>query len=360
MRPRHTARRRTIYVLAATTFALAITTLVIAVAPTHACDICAIYTGSLMRQDKTGVVLGVSEQFTYFGGIREDDRSVPNPDNEWMSSSITQLVVGYQLTPRIGVQANVPLISREYRRMEDGHARRGDTGGFGDMSLLARYSPVSRAVGETLVHVEMFAGLKVPTGNDDKLSEELAPHHEEEEEEHEEGDDHHGEFQATLSPNRVPRHDGEDHGSAVHGHDLALGSGSVDGVFGVSLYADWKRLFAHAAAQYVVRGNGGFSYEYANDLSWEIAPGFYLVAEHNWTTAVSFVISGENKGRDHQKGMLLNDTALNAVYLGPGVSMTWSDSLHGNLSVELPVEQDTTGKQIVADYRIKAGLSWRF
>ena len=110
----------------------------------------------------------------------------------------------------------------------------------------------------------------------------------------------------------------------------------------------------------VMRGNGGFSYEYANDLSWEVGPGFYLVAEHEWTTAVRFVVSGENKGRDHQKGTLLNDTALNAVYLGPAVSMTWSDSLHGDLSVELPVEQDTTGKQIVADYRLKAGVSWRF
>lgn len=338
MRPHHTTRRRTIFVLAATTFALAI-----AVAPARACDICAIYTGSLMRQDKTGVFLGVSEQFTYFGGIREDDRSVPNPDNEWMSSSITQLVVGYQVTPKIGVQANVPLISREYRRLEDGHARRGDVGGFGDMSLLARYTPVSQAVGQALVHFEMFAGLKVPTGDDDKLSEELEPHHEAEETEeteHDEGDGHHG--------------------SAIHGHDLALGSGSVDGVFGVTLYADWKRLFAQGAVQYVVRGNGGFSYEYANDLTWELGPGFYLVAEHDWTTAVSFVVSGENKGRDHQKGMLLNDTALNAVYLGPAVSMTWSDSLHGDLSVELPVEQDTTGKQIVADYRLKAGVSWRF
>jgi len=359
MRPPDTTRRRMRCVLAATTLALAT-----AAAPARACDLCAIYTGSLMRQDKTGLMLGASEQFTYFDDIRQDDHSVPNPDNEWMSSSITQLVVGYQITPRLGVQANVPLISREYRRLEDGIARRGDVGGLGDISLLGRYTPVSRAVGSMLVHLEVFAGLKVPTGDSDQLSEELAPHDEDEgheDEGHEgHGDHEHDALSVALPPDRTAHHEEHEHESAVHGHDLALGSGSVDGVFGVTLYADWKRLFGQAAVQYVVRGNGDFSYEYANDLTWEAGPGFYMATEDTWTAAVRFVISGENKGRDHQEGMLLDDTAITAVYLGPGLAMTWSDALHADLAVDLPVEQDTTGKQIVADYRLRAGVGWRF
>jgi hypothetical protein len=351
------SRRWTQRVLAAMVIALA------QAPPARACDLCAIYTGSLMRQEKTGLYVAASEQFTSFGTIREDRRSVPNPGNEWVRSSITQLAVGWQALPWLGVQANLPLISREYQRLEDGVATRGDANGAGDLSLLARVSPVSRAVGETLVHVELMAGLKTPTGDTDRLAEELGDHHEEEEE------GGHAVARSAVTTTgdsapfsrRAPRH-GPGHGdpSAVHGHDLSPGSGSVDGVFGVSLYADWKRLFTHASVQYVVRGNGDFGYEYANDLTWEVSPGFYVVADHPWTAAARIAVSGENKGRDHQGGALVDDTALTAVYVGPGLTMTLGHSLHADLTVDLPVLQDTTGRQIVADYRLRFGASWRF
>jgi hypothetical protein len=336
------SRRWTIRVLAATTVALA------QAPPAAACDLCAIYTGSLMRQEKTGFYIAVSEQFTSFGTIRQDRRSVPNPDNEWVRSSITQVAAGWQLLPWLGVQANLPLVSREYQRLEEGVLTRGDAGGVGDLSLLARVSPVSRAVGETLVHLELLAGLKTPTGDTDRLGRELEGHHEEE----------------ARGIRKVPRHgDPEpEHGepSAVHDHDLSPGTGSVDGVFGVSLYADWKRLFAHSSVQYVVRGNGDFGYEYANDLTWEVSPGYYVVADHPWTAAARIVVSGENKGRDHQAGSLVDDTAITAVYVGPGLTMTLGDDFHADLNVDLPVLQDTTGRQIVADYRLRIGASWRF
>jgi hypothetical protein len=351
-------RRWTRGVLAATVIALA------QAPPAAACDLCAIYTGSLMRQEKTGLYLAASEQFTNFGTIREDRRSVPNAGNEWVRSSITQLAVGWQALPWLGVQANLPLISREYQRLEDGVATRGDANGVGDLSLFARVSPVSRAVGETLVHVEVMAGLKTPTGDTDRLAEEMGDHHEEE-------GGHAVASSAKLATagasapfgGRAPRHGpGHEHGdaSAVHGHDLSPGSGSVDGVFGVSLYADWKRLFTHASVQYVVRGNGDFDYEYANDLTWEVSPGFYVVADHPWTAAARIAVSGENKGRDHQDGTLVDDTALTAVYVGPGLTMTLGHSFHADLTVDLPVLQDTTGRQIVADYRLRLGASWRF
>jgi hypothetical protein len=319
--------------------------------PARACDLCAIYTGSLMRQEKTGLYLAASEQFTSFGTIRQDRRSVPNPDNEWVRSSITQLVVGWQALPWLGAQVNLPLLSREYQRMEDGTLTRGDASGVGDLSLIGRFTPVSRAVGETLVHFELFAGLKTPTGDAERLGRELEGHHEEE-----------AGFEArAVHAVGRPRHGGEhDEPSAVHDHDLALGSGSVDGLFGVALYADWKRLFAHASAQYVVRGNGDFGYEYANDLTWEVSPGYYVVADHPWTAAARVAVSGENKGRDHQKGELIDDTAITAVYVGPGLTMTLGDSFHTDLTVDLPVLQDTTGRQIVADYRLRIGASWRF
>jgi hypothetical protein len=56
----------------------------------------------------------------------------------------------------------------------------------------------------------------------------------------------------------------------------------------------------------------------------------------------------------------VDDTAITAVYVGPGVSMTLRDDFHADVTVDLPVLQDTTGRQIVADYRLRIGASWRF
>lgn len=338
----------------------------------EACDICAIYTGSLMREAKTGAYLAVSEQYSNFDDVQLDGRDVPNTDDEWMRSSITQVVLGYQFLPELAVQLNLPLISREYRRLEDGVPTRGDVGGAGDLSFVARYVPVSRAVGPVLVRAELLAGLKLPSGDSDLLAEERGGHGEDPDDGH--GDDHgedHGDGHAhaavarraaivSAPVDRVARHDGEAHAGAVHGHDLALGSGSVDGLFGANAYADWKRLFVISWFQYMLRGDGDFGYEYADDVRWEVAPGFYVLTEHSWTAAVRAVLSGEHKGRDHQDGALVHDTKLDAVYAGPGVSMTWSDALAADFVADLPIDQETSGRQIVIDYRIRAGLSWRF
>jgi len=319
----------------------------LAALPARACDLCAIYTGSLMQQDKTGFLIGVAEQYSDFASVRQNGVELRNRDGEWIHSSITQILAGYGFVPWAGVQLGLPLISREYRRTEDGAPVRGDTGGLGDISLLARATPFSRKVGQALVHAELFAGLKLPTGDSDFLAEELEEHGEEEEE---------------TPGARSPRHGDEEHedASAVHGHDLALGSGSVDGVFGVSLYSSWRRWFAQVAVQYALRGNGDFQYEYDDDLTWELGPGAYVVTDNRWTAALRFVTSGEYKGLDRQAGLRAGDSGITAVYVGPGAVLTWSDELHADLTVDLPVLQDTTGKQIVADYRLRGGLVWRF
>jgi len=311
-----------------------------------ACDICAIYTGTLVQQEKTGLYLAVGEQYTDFGTVRTNGVTVPNPHHEYVKSSITQLVVGYSFTSWIGVQANVPLISREYRRVEGGEPVRGDASGLGDVSFVVRGSPFSGNIGEALLHVELLAGVKTPTGDSDRLAEELAAPEE------------FGSLEPAALRSRSPRH--KEHESAVHGHDLALGSGSVDGIFGASMHGSWKRAFLAVQMQYALRGNGDFGYTYANDFTWQTGAGFYAITEDSHTAALQFTVSGEKKDKDVQFGMVSDDTATTAVYVGPGVSLTWKDVLTGQLTVDIPVRQDETETQIVADYRLRGGLTWRF
>src|SRR5512145_1484763 len=107
--------------------------------------------------------------------------------------------------------------------------------------------------------------------------------------------------------------------SGVHGHDLALGSGSYDGIVGGSLAWSWRRFLVLASGQYLIRGEGAFDYRYANDLTWTVSPGVYALLSHTHSMAVQAVFSGETKGKDTQHAERLDDTAITALYLGPGV-----------------------------------------
>ena len=84
-----------------------------------ACDICAVYTGYDVQATETGLRLGLAEQFTDFGTLQNSSVEVANPNGEYLLSSITQVLVGYQLHPRLGLHLVVPVISRTFRRAQE-------------------------------------------------------------------------------------------------------------------------------------------------------------------------------------------------------------------------------------------------
>jgi hypothetical protein len=89
----------------------------------------------------------------------------------------------------------------------------------------------------------------------------------------------------------------------VHGHDLTLGSGSVDGIIGAQVFANWGRLFANAFIQYMARNEGAFDYRFANDLLFAAGPGAYLLTGDSlfgepYTLRAQALFSGETKGND--------------------------------------------------------------
>jgi hypothetical protein len=148
--------------------------------------------------------------------------------------------------------------------------------------------------------------------------------------------------------------------SGIHGHDLALGSGSWDGVIGTSAYYRYQRAFATASVQYSLRTEGDYDYRYANSLSWEIGAGAYLLLEHQGTVALELVVSGDYKDTDTFHGEDAVDTGMNAVYIGPKIIGTWGDKLSADFGVELPVKLDNTSFQTVPDVRVHGGVTWRF
>ncbi len=323
------------------------------------CDLCGCFTPQMetslgfaltpLLPGSEGFYAAVAEQFTHFGTTQFEGHEVPNEVGQYMDSSITQVVAGYSINTRFSVQLNIPLIYREFKRPEGFRIDEGNESGLGDISLLMRgviwryeaggrrefkvsdKNPVAVDKEPDLtISVVGLAGIKFPTGGTSRLTEEFH------------------EIEVPGAPE-----------SGIHGHDLSLGTGSYDGIFGVQASLRWKNFFFDSNLQFMARGDGAHDYNYANDLSWDAGPGYYLVRSKETVIGLEFFTSGETKGKDEFQGHDAEDTAMTEEYVGPRVVASygrWS----AEFRAEVPVYLDNSSFQVMPDYRLKAGFAIRF
>lgn len=325
-------------------------------APAMGCDLCGCYLppAEVTHRASYDLYGGVSEQFTYFGSLRFDGHEVNDPVGQYLNSSTTQLFFGASLLEnRLALQVNVPLIYRSYKRPEGFDIEHGDESGLGDISLLANYTVFStkglnrqtdsalskdgkKAVVPTIeepafaASLNLIAGIKLPTGDSGRLKEEF------------------NEVEVEGAPE-----------SGIHGHDLALGTGSYDAILGAQLYLRYKSLFFQADTQFTIRGDGRHSYHFANDLSWSGGPGVYVIRRDDASLGLQCVISGEYKDTDRFQGRTAEDTAITSLYVGPRVTAHFG-RVTGEVGIDLPVVLDNSSLQAVPDYRIRGGFTVHF
>ena len=336
--------------------------LITAASVAAACDICGCYTpnpelnSEPFHPDKGGFFAALAEQYTFFGTTKRSGKRVPNVADQHEHSSITQAIGGYNLNDRLGIQVNVPLIERDYKRPEGFKTDRGDESGLGDVSLLVNYVAVkiARDVDQSAAgakdHREetgrpkdftfsfnVLAGVKLATGDPSRIKEEF------------------NEVEVEGAPE-----------SGIHGHDLALGSGSCDASLGAGIFTRCKRAFFQADVQYTVRTEGSYDYRYANDLSFDVGPGWFFLQNHSLgsagsaTLGMQFVVNGEHKNRDTFQGEVAADTGITALYVGPRLVGAIGSRLVAEAGADLPVVMDNTAFQGVPTYRVRAGFSYRF
>jgi len=312
---------------------ISVSTLTIAFASTAAaCDLCSIYSAAQARGEiGKGFFAGAAEQFTHFGTLQDNGAKVPNDVGQYLNSSVSQVFAGYNFNERFGLQLNVPVIYRSFKRPEANAIDRGTESGIGDVSLLGHGQVYRHESKKFTLSWNVLGGVKFPTGDTDRLKEEF------------------NEVEVPGAPE-----------SGIHGHDLTLGSGSYDGIVGTGVFLRSRRAFLAANAQYAIRSQGDFGYHFADDLTWAGGPGVFLLLEDKYTAALQLNVSGEHKDRDTFRGVKAGDTGVTAVYLGPQITFTWSEKLSAEVGVDLPVSMDNTALQAVPDYRIRAGLTWHF
>jgi len=307
--------------------------------------------GMTMQSWRDHFYAAVGEQFTYFNTLQRDGEEVPNETDQYLASSITQLVAGYEINSRFALQLNMPLIYRSFERPEGTAIDRGTESGLGDISLLLQtvlfhYSSGGRremhfepgnkspvAIDhepDFTASVVMLTGLKFPTGATDRLKEEF------------------NEVEIPGAPE-----------SGIHGHDLTLGTGSYDGIFGSQGSLRYKNFFFATDVQFTLRGDGAHQYHFANDLTWSGGPGYYFIRNPNAVVGLQFVVSGEYKDVDRFRGEKAEDTGITSVAVGPRIVASLG-KISAELGADLPVSIDNTALQVVPDYRIRGGIAIRF
>ena len=320
----------------------------------NACDLCAVYRAADARGESgDGFGFTIAEQYIPYRTSQFNGQEVNPPNPDWVDSSITHFVLGYNVSSRFGVSLNVPLVVNQFKRTDLSYSltappviftEQGTETGLGDMSLIGRVTVFQKLEMEYGFVVNVLGGVKFPTGNDERLDEEVEQ----------------TEIFTALLPPGTP-HDPLSHSiSSVHQHNISPGSGSYDGIFGITMIGNWQRLFLNAQLQYYLRSEGRSGFKYGNELMVSGGPGVFVLLDKAYTLSLQAFALYDNMAEDEVLGVPSTATGLTAWYLGPVVNFTWGSRLSANVGAEFPLSIDNNGYQSVPNYRLHGGVSWRF
>jgi len=357
-------------------------------------------------------------RFNFFTRHAELDQRIDGTrksDNmgEELDSFIHQLSLSYAPSSRFSLHLNLPYYDREYTRLESGSLTRDKESGFGDLSAYVRLPVFRSSNRDRRFKVTAIVGVKAPTGNTDRLREDHdhgghsrssshdshdsdAGHNSHDEDthmegEHEDGDSHSDAEPSSHDHDEHRTHDADEHSthsdehssskemthsghmdtaaessghahsdeSAIHAHQLALGSGSWDAIVG--LRADYEQglWFADAMALGYIRTEGDHDYHYADDLYLSSHVGRVLHRTPVSELRLRGGILGEFRDADEQGGVSIDHSEFTAYY-AQGTLIYSAGALSGELGIDLPIEQESGAPSLVPESRIRASFGVNF
>ena len=334
--------------------ALWLTGLICLAGPVRACELCAIYNANnASGQANAGWLLSLAEQFVPYRTLQFNGDEFSMSDPDYLLSSITHVVPTYNFSPRFGLSLNLPTVYRSFKRREVRYSttgpsqltvEEGDELAFGDMALVARWTAWEKSEMEYGVVLNLLGGVKFPTGDTDRVEDEVEQ----------------ARIYDSLLPPNTP-HDPLGHSiSGVHQHEISPGSGSFDGIFGVTLNTRWQRFFFNSQVQYYLRTEGEDTFEYGDELMVSGGPGVYALLNDSFTLSFQALAVYDTLARAELLGRKSDSTGMTAWYMGPLMTVTWGERFSANAGGDIPLRIVNNGFQNVPNFRFHAGFSYRF
>ena len=230
--------------------------------------------------------------------------------------------------------------------------------------MLGLYAPIHIEEGGNLLRVTFTGGLKLPTGSYSKLKEDHGEDHSDNEMMKENPAHNHNSMDSDeqMQTKTSFRHGSVDHGvvSGVHGHGLAFGTGSWDLLAGSNFFARYGNWLTAGSVQYTFRNSGPLSYRYGDDFLWDVGFGRYLFLEESKSVVLRFNLLGEVKGFDTMRGQDVRDSGLTSLFMGPEINFTAGNNVFGLLALDIPTIMNNTEVGLVAEYRVRLSVMYRF
>src|SRR6266850_708770 len=281
--------------------------------PAPACELCAIYRATNARGESTsGLLLTLSEQFVHYGTLQREGEpyhAFPLLAEARLDTSLTHIVPTYNFSEQFGVSLNLPIIYRSFHRVQlipgqgEPEDETGTIFGLGDASLIGRWTPLRISEMKYSIVGSIFGGVKFPTGDTDRLDREVNQ-------------------ELQLPPIFQQTHAHATGG--VHQHDLTLGSGSFDAIFGAAITLRWDRWFLSSQGQYYLRTEA-HSYQFGDEIMISGGPGAYILLNKAATLTLQANASYDTMAADTILGQQSTETGFTAWYFGPQLNFTWHD-----------------------------------
>jgi hypothetical protein len=272
--------------------------------------------------------------------------------DDYIDSLYVHIVPTYNFSSRFGISLNLPYIYRNFQRQDVRFSPGGTTfsevkgteSGIGDLAAVLRWTVFQKNEMEWGVSVTALAGVKFPTGNTDPIQDEVEQVHI---------------YNELVGPGHF--HDALGVASSgVHESMISLGSGSYDGVFGLTMNSRWNRYFFNTQAQYYLRTEGESGYTFGNEVILSGGPGGYLLLNKSSTLSLAAFLVYDSQARDSLDGEKSNSTGMTVFYAGPQFAFTYGRHFSMQAGVDVPVWIQNNGFQNVPDYRAYGGMTWRF
>lgn len=344
---------------------LALFTLSLSALPAYACDLCAAHSTLGLQYPSDGAAhLTLSEQYSRYSDLQLEDKKIENLYNEYINSYQTTLRLSNGIGERVAMDISLPVIARTYRQvLADGSTKRSTESGIGDMQLGVTALAYQHDSNGWSSRLALRAAVELPSGKTDRLAVHEHSDQEESEEHHDSG--HNSEDMETEShsdhEHGYTRHEGHDHeiSSAIHGHDLALGSGSFDFPLSMGFALRYEQFLGQLDVAYTFRTEGDDDYRYGDDLTWSAVLGYFAWLEDEDSLLLGVSLGGEWKEKDKQNGIKDNDTEIRSLVAGPRLEWRIGSRWLADLALELPLDINNSGTQLVMDQRWRLALTYQ-
>ncbi|MBI2466751.1 MAG: transporter [Candidatus Rokubacteria bacterium] len=275
-----------------------------------------------------GFTLGsVRLRVTQAGTLKEGTETVPDPQDQEVTTFEEDLTAVYGLARDLTVGATLPIVERRLR-FDDaaGQRRTISADGLGDLTLVGAYRVFRRDVERGTTQVSLLGGLKLPTGATDIRDSDLPRLT--------------GGTKTRLPPSLQP------------------GSGSVDGIVGLAGFHNMDRLSFYASVQGKLNTEGAQDFQAGDSLFYDLSADYVLLPERNMFLILE--LNGVVTARAEQAGRTVRDSGGHLLLVSPGIQYLPIPPLILEASVQIPIYRDLNGRQLAPDWSVVVGLRYLF